>query len=559
MLRPGSPGQIPAATAGLAWKVHPKGTDEMRVRDALGPLFADEDFTTDRFAGMFSERGQPGLSPALLAMVTVLQFLHHLSDREAVAAVADRISWKYALGLELEASGFDASVLSEFRDRLAQGDRADGLLEIVLDRLKAAGLIRPGQAVRTDSTHVLAAVRALNRVEHAGETLRAALEEIAGIWPQWIVPLLDPGWDLRYGRKVETGRLIGRGRSKTTLEKLAAQIGTDGAALLAAIDADRSAGWMNELPQVRYLRAFWAMHYRPGPGGALVLVPTADLPPSAQRPQSPYDPSARFSSKSDGEITWVGSKAHLSETCDDDLPHLVIDVHTQMATDPDVTATAAVGDKLTDRDLTPGTHLMDSAYPSATALAGAATRGTTVITPLPRTGRNARVNTFGPADFTIDFTAGTATCPAGAVSISSTWETRGLIMFNFSRKDCSPCPLRQQCMNSHVTNARRVRVHPEPAHQARTAAITAAHTEDWHIRYRKRAGIEGTISQAVRGPDLRHARYRGLAKTHVQNTACAIAINIQRLGNHYTTRRPTPRPPTRIHHLCLTHGITTKP
>ncbi|WP_370385232.1 IS1182 family transposase [Catenulispora sp. GAS73] len=550
---------MPVATAELAWKVHPKGTDEMRVRDTLGPLFADEDFTAGRFAGMFPERGQPGLSPALLAMVTVLQFLHHLSDREAVAAVADRISWTYALGLELDASGFDASVLSEFRDRLAEPGRADALLEAVLDRLKAAGLIRAGQAARTDSTHVLAAVRVLNRVEHVGEALRAALEEIAGIWPEWIVPLLDPGWDLRYGRKVETGRLIGRGRGKTTAEKLAEQIGADGAALLARIDADRSAGWMNALPQVAYLRLLWAQQYRPGPNGGMRLAEPADLPPSARRSQSPYDPQARFSSKNDGEITWTGSKAHLTETCDDDLPHLVIDVHTQAATDPDATATAVIGDRLTHRGLTPGTHLIDSAYPSAAALAGAAARGTTVITPLPRTGRNARVATFGPADFTIDHAAGTATCPAGAVSISSTWEKRGLIMFNFSRKDCTPCLLRHQCMNSQVPNARRVRVHPEPLYQARTAAITAAHADDWHIRYRKRAGIEGTISQAVRGPDLRHARYRGLAKTHVQNTACAIAINIQRLGNHYTTRRPAPRPPTRIHHLCQTHGITTKP
>ena len=531
----------------------------MRVRDALGPLFADEDFTGGRFAGMFPGRGQPGLSPALLAMVTVLQFLHHLSDREAVAAVADRISWKYALGLELEATGFDASVLSEFRDRLAHGDRADGLLEIVLDRLKAAGLIGAGQAARTDSTHVLAAVRQLNRLEHVGETLRAALEEIAGIWPQWIVPLLDPGWDLRYGRKVETGRLLGRGAGRTTAAKLAAQIGADGAALLARIDADPTAGWMNQLPQVAHLRLMWDQQFRPDPSGGLRLRDVADMPPSAARPQSPYDSDARFSSKNDGEITWTGSKAHLTETCDDDRPRLVIDVHTTTATDPDSTACAPIADKLTQRGLTPATHLIDSAYPSAAALAGAAARGTTVITPIPRTGRNARLDTFGPADFAIDFTAGTATCPAGAVSISSILEPRGLIMFNFSRKDCSPCPLRTQCMHSHISNARRVRVHPEPLHTARAAAITAAATHDWQQRYNKRAGIEGTISQAVRGPDLRHARYRGLAKTHVQNIACAIAININRLGAHYTTRRPAPRPPTRIHHLCHTHGITTKP
>lgn len=560
MLRPVSPGQVPVATAELAWKVHPRGTDEMRVRDALGPLFADEDFLTGRLAGMFPERGRPGLSPALLAVVTVLQFLHNLSDRQAVAAVADRISWKYALGLELEATGFDASVLSEFRDRLAEADRADGLLEIVLDRLKAAGLIRAGQAVRTDSTHVIAAVRQLNRVEHAGEALRAALEEIAGIWPEWIVPLLDPGWDLRYGRKVETGRLLGRGRGRTTMAKLAAQIGADGAALLARIDADRTAGWMNQLPQVRYLRAFWAIQFRPGPGAALELVPTSDLPPSAARPQSPYDPQARYSSKNDGEITWVGSKGHLTETCDDDLPHLVIDVHTQAATDPDSTACVPIGDKLAGRDLTPGAHLIDSAYPSATALATATARGTTVITPMPQTGRNARADTFTPANFTIDFTAGTATCPAGAVSISSTWEPRGLIAYNFSRKDCGPCTIRHQCLRSDPPQARRVRVHPEPLHAARITAITAEHTDGWQARYNKRAGIEGTISQAVRGPDLRHARYRGLAKTHVQNIACGIAINISRLGNHYTTTgRTAPRPPTRIHHLCLTHGITTKP
>jgi len=530
----------------------------MRVRDALGPLFADEDFVAGHMAGMFSERGQPGLSPALLAMVTVLQFLHHLSDREAVAAVADRISWKYALGLELEATGFDASVLSEFRDRLAEPGRADGLLEIVLDRLKAAGLIRAGQVVRTDSTHVIAAVRMLNRVEHAGEALRAALEEIASISPQFIVPLLDPGWHLRYSRKVETGRLLGRGRGKTTMAKLTAQIGADIAMLLGRIDADRTAGWINELAQVRHLRVFFTMQFRPGPDGTWQLADTADLPPAAVRAQSPYDPQARYSSKNNGEITWVGSKAHLTETCDDDLPHLITDVHTTTATDPDTTATAPIADKLTRRALTPRTHLMDSGYPTAAALATATTRATTVIAPIPPTGCNAKADTFTPADFTIDWDAGTATCPGGATSISMLPEYRGLIKFGFSRKDCTPCPIRQRCTHSQPPTARLLRIHPEPLHTAYSTTQTANQQPGWQQHYNKRAGIEGTISQAVRGPDLRHARYRGLAKTHVQNTATGIAINIQRLGTHYTTRRPTPRPPTRIHHLCLTHGIITE-
>jgi len=89
----------------------------MRVRDALGPLFADTDFTTEVFAEMYSTLGQPGLSPALLTMVMILQFQHNLSDADAARAVADRISWKYALGLDLDDAGFDESVLTEFRTR----------------------------------------------------------------------------------------------------------------------------------------------------------------------------------------------------------------------------------------------------------------------------------------------------------------------------------------------------------------------------------------------------------------------------------------------------------
>ncbi|MFE2430673.1 transposase [Streptomyces sp. NPDC059373] len=109
VLRPVGVGEVPEDTASLAWRVHPRGTDEMRVRDALGPLFTDEDFMSGEFEGMYSSLGQPGLSPAFLLVVTILQFRHNLADREAAQAVADRISWKYALGLGLDYAGFDST------------------------------------------------------------------------------------------------------------------------------------------------------------------------------------------------------------------------------------------------------------------------------------------------------------------------------------------------------------------------------------------------------------------------------------------------------------------
>jgi hypothetical protein len=171
---------------------------------------------------MFPGLGQPGLSPAMLLMVTVLQFLHNLSDREAAKAVADRISWKYALGLELEHPGFDHSVLSEFRARLAEPGRANAALEVMLARLKDADLVKAGGSQRTDSSHVIACVRRLNRIETCGESLRAALEEIAAVSPGFVVALLKPGWDARYGRKVVLGR------ANASAQALAEQIGADG-------------------------------------------------------------------------------------------------------------------------------------------------------------------------------------------------------------------------------------------------------------------------------------------------------------------------------------------
>jgi transposase len=108
-----------------------------------------------------------------LAIVSVLQFVEGLTDAQAADAVRGRVDWKYLLGLKLTDQGFDSSVLTEFRGRLVESGSAEVLLfESVLDRLKAADLLAPGGRARTDSTHVLGAIRNLERLELVGETLR---------------------------------------------------------------------------------------------------------------------------------------------------------------------------------------------------------------------------------------------------------------------------------------------------------------------------------------------------------------------------------------------------
>jgi transposase len=164
------------------------------VRDQLGELFADEQFTET-----FGARGKPGWSPGRLALVTVLQMVENPTGRQAAEAVRDKISWKCALGRELDDPGFDASILSEFRTRLVAHGVEERALDLLLRVLQDKGLVAAGGKQRTDSTRVIAAVRDLNRLELAGETVRACVEALVAAAPGWLVAAVDiAAWGRRY-------------------------------------------------------------------------------------------------------------------------------------------------------------------------------------------------------------------------------------------------------------------------------------------------------------------------------------------------------------------------
>src|SRR5262245_6887772 len=172
---------VPDETARIARAAFPKGQPYLTFRDALGTIFQDEDF-----APLYAHTGQPGFTPWRLALVTLMQFRENLADRQAAEAVRARIDWKYLLSLELTDPGFDFSVLSEFRDRLLAGSAEELLLDKLLERCQGLGLLKARGQQRTDSTHVLAAIRVLNRLELVAETLRAALNAVATVAPDWL-------------------------------------------------------------------------------------------------------------------------------------------------------------------------------------------------------------------------------------------------------------------------------------------------------------------------------------------------------------------------------------
>ncbi len=233
----------------------------MWVHDHLDGLWSDEDFLS-----WYPRDGRPGLSPAQLATVCVLQFLLNLSDRQAVEAVRCRIDFKYALAMNLDDLGFRHSVLTDFRDRLGQGDRADHLLSLVLDRLREAGMIKERGRQRTDSTQVLSAARELTRLELVLEAVRAALEEASRDTPHVLDDLVDAAWATRYGRPV---RLPAQPSHPVTRLK---QAGADACRLLESLPTGAAPG---QMPCGRS----WCRTFSSTPAGPCVPAPRGTVSP----------------------------------------------------------------------------------------------------------------------------------------------------------------------------------------------------------------------------------------------------------------------------------------
>ena len=243
---------VPEETARVARAAFPKGHPYLTFRDALGTVFQDEDF-----AAVFPMNGQPGLPPWRLALVTIIQFRENLADRQAAEAVRARIDWKYLLSLELTDPGFDFSVLSEFRDRLLVGSAEELLLDKLLERCRALGLLKARGQQRTDSTHVLAAIRVLNRLELVAETLRAALNAVATVAPDWLQAVPPLAWYERYSRRIEESRLP---KDTAAREAYAQMVGEDGFHFLDAVEAAAAPTEARALPVIATLRRPWQRH-----------------------------------------------------------------------------------------------------------------------------------------------------------------------------------------------------------------------------------------------------------------------------------------------------------
>jgi transposase len=534
-LRPQPIGPIPAQTARVAQAAFPKGHPYLTLRDHLGTMFQDEDF-----APLFPAWGYPGLPPWRLALVTLMQFRENLADRQAAEAVRARIDWKYLLGLDLTDPGFDFSVLSEFRDRLLAGSAEGLLLDKLLERCRTMGLLKARGQQRTDSTHVLAAIRVMNRLELVAETLRAALNALATVAPAWLQAIAPAAWYERYSKRIEDTRLP---QGQESRDAYAQMVGEDGFALLDALEAAATPEHLRALPLITTLQQTWQRHYERASGEGTAQSPpprsrvrfkrNQELPPAAEAIESPYDPEARYRQKCDTQ--WTGYMVHVSETYEPTAPHLLTQVHTTTAAVYEAQCTAPIHQALSAKELTPREHFVDGAYISADVrVASQDEHGITLRGPT-RPIQGWQAHTEGAYDLsqvTVDWEQRQARCPQGKVS--TVWREYGdregkpYTLVRFSLQDGRPCHARPLCSRTTETG-RRLHLPSQEHCEALQEARAWYASEEGRQRSQCRAGVEGTLSQGVRAFGLRRTRYRGLEKTHLQHVAIAAAINIDRI------------------------------
>jgi transposase len=537
-LPPQSIGPVPEDTARVARAAFPRGNLYIRMRDELGTLFTDATFVP-----LFAVRGRPAEAPWRLALVTIMQYAEGLSDRQAADAVRSRIDWKYALGLELMDPGFDSTVLSEFRTRLIAGQAEGQLLEALLEQCRARQWLRGRGRQRTDSTHVLGAIRALNRVVCVAETLRHALNRLAVVAPEWLRANSQPVWLARYGPRMEDSRLP---KGEAPRRAYAHAVGVDGYVLLDAIDAADAPGWLREVPAVETLRRVWIQQYYRSAAGVRWRTAADGFPSAARMISSPYDVDAHYAKKY--TTSWVGYKVHFTESCEADQPHLITHVETTAAPVADAAVTSVIHEKLREKRLLPGLHIVDTGDLDAELLVTSQREyGVELVGPTrPDYRWQARAGQgFDASHFVIDWEQQQALCPMG--QWSSSWTPvldqrhNAVIKIKFSERDCQACARRIDCTRA---TRRTISIRPPDQYLGLQAARRREQTAAYQVEYAKRAGIEATISQAVRAFGVRRARYMGVAKTHLQHILTAAAINFVRIGMWLGGGRPAKTRPS---------------
>ena len=470
--------------------------------------------------------GRPEIDPVFLTGVTILQLMAKLPDRQAIMACQYDARWHLALGIAEDWVGIDPTTLVYFRRRLAKHKLAKVALESGLAAMRSAGYLRRHGAVRIDSTHVLAQIAHMSRLECIRETLRLALDFLAAFggsaaWEPWFsrYAARNPQ-ELRHA-SVERLRstMTQAGRDARDVLTKAQTLGdavvrSEPVALLQRV--------LDEQFETTDVRAY--QQRQATPAGAV---------------HNPHDPEAAWSTKGTlGKAGWVGSKLQVCETAPENTRQpgepteaIITAVLTQPAITSDHGSLAPVlAAHVQGGQVKPDEVFTDAGYTSAPALEAAKADGYVLTGPIgapPHSGKR-----FGSDAFVVDIPNRQAMCPAGKFSTECSQITETKLQttyyyFAWARADCAMCPLRGQCLSKKKRHPFRT-LQVGESHMIVQERRNLCKTPAYQRRMHRRSGIEGTHSELARGYGSRRSRYRGLGKTDVQMQFTAAACNLRR-------------------------------
>lgn len=479
------------------------------IGDQLLTFIAAEELTS-----MYSNIGRPSINPVILSLVTILQYLENIPDRLAASLVRTRLDWKYALHLSLYDSGFHYSDLCNFRKRLLSHGKESLIFEELLKKIESLGYLKKRKHQRTDSTHVLAVVRHLSRLENLSESLRVALKAIEKADATFYKVKLPVPYTEHWSKPLNDYQMTDEER-KETLER----VGQDIHWLLDFLRTNRES--FLRLPAVELLQTLFSQHFTMQSREVRLKKEATN---GKEKIQTPHDPEARYSTKR-GK-SWTGYKVHITETANEKGEvNFVTDVSTTNACDRDNEALPQIQESLEERELKPEQQYTDKAYVTGDNLADSQENGIELTGEVDELDNN---GLFTADDFTIDYETKTATCPAGCTS--SSWREfesgkhQGEVEISFGQQ-CQDCPCKEKC--TRARDGRRLRLHRHyPLLRARRKECK---TDSFKESMKRRPPIEGTISEMVRAHGLRRSRYRGMLRTHLQNLMKGAAVNLKRL------------------------------
>ena len=514
------------------------------------------------FADLFGRRGRPSVPGSVIAVVMVLQALEGCSDREAIERLRCDVRWKAAAGLGIDDEGFDASVLTLWRQRLRASERPERIFDAVREVAAECGALSKRTRRALDSTVLYDAVTTQDTATMIGAQIR----RVRKLAPRAAGLALGRDYDGRakpvcdWGDPDERGWLIDDlvSDARAVLDALdGSQLSDEqaqAAALLAVVagqdvEADPKVPGRWRIarrvapgrvistvdPEARHARKSrsqrrdgYKAHICAEPDTGLITaaeLTTADTSDARVGPRLlQQDPTAPHNTADTDTADTDTADTDTADTADTDTDTADTDT---ADTDTADTDTAAVGDPA-DADADPadadaegfvGLVLADSAYASGEALDAFAAAGyDTAIKPIDPKPRI--TGGFTRDDFTIDTDAQTVTCPAGHTKAVKS----GAARFGAS---CSSCPLRPRCTTSAAGRSVTVDAHHR-RRQANKARWARPATQALYRRHRPMA--ERSIAWLTRNK-ARRVPYRGVAANHLWLTTRAAAVNLVRLTN----------------------------